>query len=89
MALAAAAIAAILSTFMSGIFAQPVDIPGSAYMVLPLSALIVGLVASLAALRRAASVDPAVAFAGADGRARGTRPDGGVRLGGLRGAPPQ
>jgi putative ABC transport system permease protein len=64
-ALAAAVIAAILSNFMTGIFAQPVDIPGSAFIVLPLSALIVGLLASLAALRRAASVDPAAAFAGA------------------------
>ena len=64
-ALAAAVIAAVLSNFMTGIFAQPVDIPGSAFIVLPLSALAVGLLASLAALRRAASVDPAAAFAGA------------------------
>ena len=64
-ALAAAVIAAILSNFMTGIFAQPVDIPGNAFIVLPLSALVVGLLASLAALRRAASVDPAAAFAGA------------------------
>ena len=63
--LAAAVIAAILSNFMTGLFAQPVDIPGSAFIVLPLSALVVGLLASLAALRRAASVDPAAAFAGA------------------------
>jgi putative ABC transport system permease protein len=47
---------------MTGIFAQPVDIPGSAFIVLPLSALVVGMLASLAALRRAASVDPASAF---------------------------
>jgi putative ABC transport system permease protein len=64
-ALAAAVVAAILSNFMTGIFAQPVDIPGSAFIVLPLSALVVGLLASLAALRRAASADPAAAFAGA------------------------
>ena len=63
-ALAAAAVGAVISTFMGGLFAQPVDIPGSAYVILPLSALVVGLVASLAALRRAVSVDPAVAFAG-------------------------
>ena len=62
-ALAAAVIAAVLSNFMTGIFAQPVDIPGSAFIILPLSALVVGLLASLAALRRAASVDPAAAFA--------------------------
>jgi putative ABC transport system permease protein len=64
-ALAAAIIAAILANFMTGIFAQPVDIPSSAFFILPLSALIVGLIASLAALRRAASVDPSAAFAGA------------------------
>jgi putative ABC transport system permease protein len=64
-ALSAAVVAAVLVNFMTGIFAQPVDIPGSAFVVLPLSALAVGLIASLAALRRAASVDPATAFAGA------------------------
>jgi putative ABC transport system permease protein len=64
-ALAAAVLAAVLANFMTGLFAQPVDIPGSAFVVLPLSALIVGLLASLAALRRAASVDPSTAFAGA------------------------
>ena len=63
-ALCAAAIGAVLSNFMSGIFAQPVDIPSSAFVVLPLSALIVGLLASLVALRRAVAVDPAMAFAG-------------------------
>lgn len=62
-ALAAAVIAALLSNFMTGIFAQPVDIPASAFVILPISALVVGLFASLAALRRAASVDPAAAFA--------------------------
>ena len=64
-ALAAAIIAAAVSSFMTGLFAQPVDIPGNAFVVLPLSALVVGLIASLAALRRAASIDPAAAFAGA------------------------
>jgi putative ABC transport system permease protein len=63
-ALAAAAIGALLSTFLSGIFAQPVDIPSGAFIALPLSALGVGLLASLVALRRAISVDPAMAFAG-------------------------
>lgn len=63
-ALAAAAIGAVMANFMSGIFAQPVDIPRSAFIVLPLSALVVGLLASLVALRRAISVDPAMAFSG-------------------------
>jgi len=64
-ALFAAAMASIIANFMTGLFAQPVDIPASAFVVLPVSAVIVGLLASLAALRRAVAVDPAVAFAGA------------------------
>jgi putative ABC transport system permease protein len=64
-ALVAAAIAAVIANFMTGLFAQPVDIPTSAFVTLPVSALVVGLVASLAALRRAVSADPAKAFAGA------------------------
>jgi putative ABC transport system permease protein len=63
-ALLAAAIAAVISNFMTGLFAQPVDIPTSAFVVLPLAALLVGILSSLAALRRAVSADPAVAFAG-------------------------
>jgi putative ABC transport system permease protein len=63
-ALAAAAVGAIISNFMTGLFDQPIDTPATAYVILPISALVVGLVASLAALRRAVSVDPAVAFSG-------------------------
>jgi putative ABC transport system permease protein len=62
--LVAAALGAVLANFMRGIFAQPVVVPSSAYILLPVSALIIGLLASLAALRRAVSVDPATAFAG-------------------------
>jgi putative ABC transport system permease protein len=63
-ALVAAAIAAVLAQFMTGVFSQPVDFPTSAYIILPLSALVVGLLASLIALRRAVAADPAKAFAG-------------------------
>ena len=63
-ALAAAAIAAVLAQFATGVFAQPVDVPVNAYIELPISAVVVGLLASLIALRRAVSVDPAMAFAG-------------------------
>ena len=63
-ALSGAALAAIVANFMTGLFAQPIDIPGSAYTALPIAALVVGILASLAALRRAVSADPAVAFAG-------------------------
>jgi putative ABC transport system permease protein len=63
-ALVAAAIAAVLAQFMTGVFSQPVDFPTNAYVILPLSALVVGLLASLIALRRAVAADPAKAFAG-------------------------
>jgi putative ABC transport system permease protein len=62
-ALTAAILAMIISEFMTGLFAQPVDIPGDAFIILPVSALIVGFLSSLAALRRAVSADPAAAFA--------------------------
>jgi putative ABC transport system permease protein len=64
-ALVAAGVAAAIANFMTGLFAQPVDIPSGAFYLLPLTALVVGLLASVAALRRAVSVDPALAFAGA------------------------
>lgn len=50
------------STFMTGIFKQPVTVPASAYATLPLIAVIVGLVASMVALRQATGADPAAAF---------------------------
>ncbi len=61
-ALAAAAFAAIISNFMGGIFAQPVAIPASAYVSLPIVAIVVGLLSSLVALRQATGADPAAAF---------------------------
>jgi len=62
---AAALVGMALSNYMTGVFAQPVDIPINAFVVIPVSALVVGLLASLIALRRAVSVDPVTAFAGA------------------------
>jgi putative ABC transport system permease protein len=62
--LAAAALAALISNFMTGLFDQPVDIPSRAFVILPVTAVIVGILSSLAALRRAVSADPAIAFAG-------------------------
>ena len=60
--LLAAAFAAIISNFMGGIFQEPVAIPGSAFVSLPIIAIVVGLIASLVALRQATSADPAAAF---------------------------
>lgn len=63
-ALAAAAVAIVASQFMDGLFQQPVSIPTDAYLVLPVVAVAVGLVASLVALRQATGADPAAAFGG-------------------------
>jgi putative ABC transport system permease protein len=60
--LAAAAFALVISNFMGGLFAQPVAIPASAYATLPIVAVVVGLISSLVALRRATGADPASAF---------------------------
>jgi len=62
--LIAAALAAIVANFLGVFFAQPVVIPGSAFAVLPVIAIVVGLVSSLVAVRRATSADPAAAFGG-------------------------
>jgi putative ABC transport system permease protein len=62
--LLAAALGTGISTFMTGIFSQPVTVPASAYSTLPIVAVIVGLVASLVALRRATGADPVAAFGG-------------------------
>ena len=64
-ALIAAAAAAVIANFLKPLFAVPVAIPTSAFLYLPLAAVIVGLLSSLVALRRAVGVDPAAAFAGA------------------------
>ncbi len=63
-ALIAAALGAVLSQFMIGVFSQPVDVPLGAYIALPVSAVVVGMLSSLIALRRAVGADPAAAFAG-------------------------
>ena len=62
--LLAAALGAIVGSFLGAFFAQPVVIPGSAFAVLPVIAIVVGLVSSLVAVRRATSADPAAAFGG-------------------------
>jgi putative ABC transport system permease protein len=58
----AAALAEILATFLTRAFSQPVDITLDARLVLPLIAVLVGVIASLTALRRVTGADPAAAF---------------------------
>ncbi len=63
-ALVAAGFAMVVCNFMDGMFAQPVAIPASAFATMPAVAVIVGVIASLIALRRVARADPAAAFGG-------------------------
>jgi putative ABC transport system permease protein len=62
--LAAAAFAAVVCNFMTGVFAQPIAIPAGAFITLPIVAVVVGILASLVALRTATSADPVAAFGG-------------------------
>jgi putative ABC transport system permease protein len=62
--LLAAVFGGVMSRFMTGIFSQPVAIPDAAYFTLPLVAVAVGVIASLAALRTATGADPVAAFGG-------------------------
>ena len=61
---AAAAVAVVLARPLEAGFPFNIEIPSSAYVVLLVVALVVGFVASMAGLRRAVRVDPAVAFGG-------------------------
>ena len=63
--IAAAAIGAVVATALSPKFPLPVVVPPSAYLLLPVAAVLVGVVASGFGLRRAVTVDPALAFASA------------------------
>lgn len=63
--LLAAALGAALAQVLATGFPMPVAIQPEAYVALPVVALVVGVLASLAAVRRVTKVDPALAFAGA------------------------
>jgi putative ABC transport system permease protein len=65
LSLLSAAAAVILAALLSPLLAMPAEISRGAYLLLPIIAVIVGLLASLAGLRRAVGVDPALAFGGA------------------------
>ena len=62
LSLAAAVLAAILATLLAPLFPLHVEIPTSAYLLLPVITVVVGLLACSIALRRTARVDPALAF---------------------------
>ena len=62
---AGAVAAAVLAQPLAASFPFPVEIPGGAYLRLLVVAVVVGTLASVAGLRRAVGVDPALAFTGA------------------------
>jgi putative ABC transport system permease protein len=62
--LLAALLGALVAQVLKPAFPLPIVIEPGAYVALPLFALVAGIVASLAAVRRAMKVDPALAFAG-------------------------
>jgi putative ABC transport system permease protein len=59
-----AIVAIVLAQFIGPLVPSGVEIPTSSYGVLVVIALVVGIIGSLAGLRRALSVDPALAFGG-------------------------
>jgi len=65
LSLLSAVAAVVLAALLTPLLAMPAEISSGAYILLPIIAVIVGLLASLAGLRRAVGVDPALAFGGA------------------------
>jgi putative ABC transport system permease protein len=63
--LAAAGFALAASKFMLPLYSVPVEVPVSAYLMMPVIAVVVALLSSLVALRQAIKADPALAFGGA------------------------
>jgi putative ABC transport system permease protein len=63
-ALSAVVVGVVLAALLGPIFPMQVIVPAYAYIILPVIAVIFGLIASGAGLHRAVSVDPAMAFGG-------------------------
>jgi putative ABC transport system permease protein len=64
LAVAAAILASAIAILLAPVFPLPVEIPTSAFFILFGIAIVVGLLASVAGLRRAVKVEPALAFGG-------------------------
>ncbi len=65
LAVAASVIASVLARLLAPLFPLAVEVPSKSYVVLLGVAIFVGVIASLAGLRRVARVDPATAFGAA------------------------
>jgi putative ABC transport system permease protein len=63
-ALLAAVLGVILSQLLAPVVPMNVVVPKTAFVALPVIAIVIGLLASFAGLRRAVAVDPALAFGG-------------------------
>jgi putative ABC transport system permease protein len=63
-AVLAAVLGCLLSLVLVPVFPMRVVVPTSAFLLLPVTAVLIGLLASAAGLRRAVSIDPALAFGG-------------------------
>lgn len=63
-ALLAAVVGGILSLLLAPLFPMTVVVPLSAFVALPAIATVIGLLASVAGLRRVVAIDPALAFGG-------------------------
>ncbi len=61
----ASLVAVVLSMVLAPVFPMPVEIPTSAMVLLPVLAVLAGVLSSLIGLRRAVSVPPALAFGAA------------------------
>jgi putative ABC transport system permease protein len=64
LSLIAAAVAIVLSFALAPLFPMPVEVPAVSYPLLVGVSIVVGVLASIAGLRRALSIDPALAFGG-------------------------
>jgi putative ABC transport system permease protein len=64
LSVSAAIAAAVISLLLAPMFPIPVEIPARSYLVLFTVGVVVGLLGSVAGLRRALAVDPALAFGG-------------------------
>jgi putative ABC transport system permease protein len=62
LALLSAVVAIVLAQILGPLMPMSVETPGSAYLLLVAVAVVIGILASLFGLRRAVSVDPALAF---------------------------
>jgi putative ABC transport system permease protein len=63
-AVLAAVLGGLLSLVLVPVFPMRAVVPTSAFLLLPVTAVLIGLLASAAGLRRAVSIDPALAFGG-------------------------